>query len=106
MDTSHINTIENSIAKAKAFAAKYSEAEGMLMVSDPSTLCINKEDAAKAGKTFGKDGWTRKNNWSGKMFDWEKHVDGVRIVINEAEENAFIGSPVPEKSFPLEITEG
>lgn len=106
MDITHIAQMEAGIAKSKEFAAKYAEAPGMIIVGDTSCLlAVDKADATKAGKVFGKDGWIRSNSWNGKAFDWTKEIDGVRVKIDQAEDNQFNGSPVPEKAFPLEITE-
>lgn len=67
-------------------------------------LCIFMgHDAAEVGEVFGRRGWKRKKSY-GDSYDWEKTVDGVRLLISNAED-IQMNDEVPEKAFPLLIKE-
>lgn len=65
-------------------------------------LCIfMRHDAAEVGEAFGRHGWKRKKSY-GDSYDWEKTVNGVRLLISNAED-IQMNDEVPEKAFPLLI---
>lgn len=69
-----------------------------------ATLQIGEGGVILAGEVFGRSGWTRTANYCEK-FNWTKIVRGVKIIINNAEDNKFEGSPVAEKAFPIQLND-
>jgi hypothetical protein len=56
------------------------------------------------GETFGRADWTATMNSNGDAFNWKKTVDGVDIVIEDAQPTGQPKSfPVDPKQFPLRI---
>lgn len=109
--TNYIKQLKASIAKAEEFIEKYGEklaktARTSLHVSDSSvSIYSNREDAAILGEVFGKHSWVRKLAYSGATFDWKRVIDDIGVTISDAEECEMNGSPVPEKAFPILLTE-
>lgn len=68
---------------------------------------ITTYDAAAIGAILGTDGWTAEPRSDTRRkaicFDWSKIIDGVNIIIMEAQKIAFEEKPVQPKDFPLEL---
>lgn len=105
----NIAALTAGIARATEFLEKYGVAldecqRAYLSISDDrATVFAWRQDAAVLGEALGKFGWVRKMNYNGTQFDWIREVDGVKIVISDAEDCDMNGSPVPEKAFPIMI---
>lgn len=58
---------------------------------------------AVAGEVFGRDGWTRHMGSDRQGYDWRKNVEGVSVIIINAQslESPLEGSPVLPAAFPL-----
>lgn len=58
---------------------------------------------AAIGKILGRDGWTTREEGSGKYLNWMKTVLDVEIEIQYAQplDRPPVGFPVPPESFPL-----
>lgn len=97
----NIEEVQDKLDKAAKFVSKHPNAPGFLDVTT-LRLDIPKRECATAGKVFGKTGWTRTASWT-KTFNWKKTIDGVEVVIQDAEDNDLIGSPVPATAFPIQL---
>ncbi len=101
----NIEPLKNQIAIAEAFAQKYQQLDddtGRLIIMDDRVCLAGQLRHAPAfGEAFGKEGWTRRINWNGKLFDWHKEIDGVKLTIYDAEQSTFNGTMVNPKDFPI-----
>ena len=59
-----------------------------------------------AGKAFGTDGWMRHLNYDRTAYNWKKRLDGVDLVIENAESLEMLTpTPVFPSLFPILLTE-
>lgn len=98
---SNVERMRQKLEIAEVFERKYSSAPGDLDVWSLK-LTIDKCDIVLAGEVFGRDGWARKVAWGGS-FDWIRKVDGVAVIISDAEANEFDGTPVAKEQFPIQL---
>jgi hypothetical protein len=104
----NFDALTASILTASAFYEKYKDQladfDGIIQACDEKPLLLGYgRDAALFGETFGRSGWTRELGYSGRDFNWNKEVDGVRVAIYNAEKCDLNNTPVPEKAFPVLI---
>jgi hypothetical protein len=102
-----IDKLLESLLRQKAFVQNYPELQ-KLNSAFASGDKLYFRDAAKIGEIFGREGWVRTQGYSfSEKYNWEQTIDGVGIVIMEAEEipRPAAGSPVLPKQFPLLLNE-
>lgn len=57
---------------------------------------------AAFGQTFGRDGWVIKDGNSSSELDWQREIDGVRVILSGAQKlDIAYDAPVPATSFPM-----
>lgn len=89
--------VETSLAFHKQYSRFFDEYEGCLTAGQCE---FERSHLAKVAKAFGQVGWTRSVNYRGN-FNWQKVIDNVTVIVNNAEDCNLNDSPVPEKSWPV-----
>jgi hypothetical protein len=76
------------LALRQAFYQQHREALGRMhcyLSMTDLTVCIQRESAAVAGEYFGRDGWVRDEAVLAPFHHWTKTIDGVPVMIVNAE---------------------
>lgn len=108
----YLHQLTNAERFLLCYQAKLPEGVGHLIITDSgvsyTVTCkyISDDDHQRIlqlfGEVFGRQGWEARLAYEGRAYDWTKYVDGIRIVIYDAQKcdqpQTF---PVPPNSFPI-----
>jgi hypothetical protein len=85
---SQLAMLTEHLALRQAFYEQHAEALGQMhcyLSMTDLTVCIQRESAAVAGEYFGRDGWVRDEAVLAPFHHWTKMIDGVPVMIVNAE---------------------